>query len=69
MLTRKTQGLDERTVKRILRFSCTQFIFTEDPKGVIRHNAASKCLLQQPKLNEWVCMASEDVLLSCVKVG
>ena len=62
-------NLDEDTTKRILRHACAKFIFKEQPKGIIKHNAASRSLAENPMMRQFVGMVLGDLWPAATRVG
>ena len=52
-------GLDETTLRRIMRHAMTNYIFKEHD-NVVSHTAASKSLHDNPMLHAWVGMICEE---------
>ncbi|KAI1821854.1 putative hydroxyindole O-methyltransferase [Xylaria intraflava] len=55
-----TAGLDLKDVTRFLRLASASHIFHESPKGSIIHTAASRQLLDNPKLKAWIDNIAEE---------
>ena len=54
-----TCGLDEPTLRRIMRHAMTNHIFKEH-NNIVSHTAASKLLNENPLLQAWVGMICEE---------
>ena len=52
-------GLDESTLRRIMRHSMTNHIFKEH-NDIVTHTAASELLMENPMLHAWVGMICEE---------
>ncbi|MCJ1291022.1 hypothetical protein MMC34_002564 [Xylographa carneopallida] len=52
-------GLDEQTLRRIMRHSMTSYIFKEH-NNIISHTAASKLLNEDPLMLAWAAMICEE---------
>lgn len=46
----------------------TYHLFKESEPGVVTHTAATKALVQMPRLNDWVGMWLEEIVLGLVRV-
>ncbi|MCJ1282143.1 hypothetical protein MMC26_001466 [Xylographa opegraphella] len=55
----KICGLDEPTLRRIMRHSMTNYIFKEH-NDIITHTAASKLLNENPLMRAWAAMICEE---------
>ncbi len=61
-------GLPESHIQRFLRCAMTFHIFREPRKGVVAHTAASKLLVDDPLMREWLGMVSEEIWPAASKV-
>ncbi|KAF7527536.1 hypothetical protein G7054_g10430 [Neopestalotiopsis clavispora] len=53
-------GLDERSVRRVIRHAITMRVFREPEPGVVAHTQASKALTN-PIANDWVSCGTEEM--------
>ena len=60
-------GLEVSQLRRFLRYAMTCHIFRED-NGIVCHSAASRALVQEPFLNDWMGMITEEVWPSAISV-
>ncbi|KAF3005265.1 hypothetical protein E8E14_006481 [Neopestalotiopsis sp. 37M] len=56
----KETGLDERSVRRVIRHAVTMRVFREPEPGVVAHTQASKALTN-PIANDWVSCGTEEM--------
>ncbi|EJD50942.1 O-methyltransferase [Auricularia subglabra TFB-10046 SS5] len=56
----KASNVDVVNVKRILRHAMTNRVFREPRAGYVAHTAASRALLDNPTLNDWVGLCTSD---------
>ncbi|KAK7555287.1 S-adenosyl-L-methionine-dependent methyltransferase [Phyllosticta citricarpa] len=56
----KATGLDIVNVKRIVRHAMTNRIFCEPREGYVAHTAASRVLLDDPTMKDWVGLCTSD---------
>lgn len=54
-------GLQESLVRRILRHAMTHHIFAEPVKGTVVHTAASRLLLGDAQLHDWVGASTDEL--------
>lgn len=54
-------GVDEDSMRRILRHAITNHLFTEPTEGHVAHTSISKALAQVPMLHEWVTVSCEEI--------
>lgn len=47
----------------------TYRVFREPIKGVVAHTAASRYLVENPLMRQWIGMVSEEMWPAAVKVG
>jgi hypothetical protein len=52
----KATGLDENNLKRLVRHAMTNHIFKEPREGFVAHTAASRLLIDDPQMIDWVGM-------------
>lgn len=64
----KSTGVDEFTLKRIVRNATTMRIFEEPVKNNIRHTSLSK-LITEPKIDNWLMSYSEEAIPAAMKVS
>lgn len=62
-------GLNELDVRRIMRHSMTDHIFKEPRKGVVSHTAASRLLVEDSKVLDFVDVNSNEVIPAVLQVG
>ncbi|OCL11850.1 O-methyltransferase [Glonium stellatum] len=56
----KATGLDEVNLKRLVRHAMTNRIFKEPKDGYVAHTAASRLLVDDPQMIDWVGLCSAD---------
>ncbi|GME33715.1 putative o-methyltransferase family 2 protein [Neofusicoccum parvum] len=56
----RAAGVDVVNVKRIVRHAITNRIFCEPRPGHVAHTAASRVLVDDPTMNDWVGLCSSD---------
>lgn len=56
----RTSGVDVVNVKRIVRHAMTNRVFRELRPGFVSHSAASRALLDDAALHDWVGLCSSD---------
>ncbi|KAL8919605.1 MAG: hypothetical protein Q9172_004908 [Xanthocarpia lactea] len=57
----RVSGLPESKVRRILRHAMSYRIFCEPRAGIVAHTAASKYLVTNPLMYEWIGMVTEEM--------
>ncbi|KAK8173319.1 S-adenosyl-L-methionine-dependent methyltransferase [Phyllosticta citrichinensis] len=56
----KATGVDPVNVKRLVRHAMTNRIFCEPREGYVAHTAASRVLLDDPTMKDWVGLCTSD---------
>ncbi|OCK75619.1 O-methyltransferase [Lepidopterella palustris CBS 459.81] len=56
----KATGVDENNLKRLIRHAMTNRIFKEPREGFVAHTAASRLLVDDPQMIDWVGLCSAD---------
>ncbi|KAI1380433.1 S-adenosyl-L-methionine-dependent methyltransferase [Hypoxylon crocopeplum] len=54
-------GLNEATVRQIIRHAIVKNIFTEPRPGVIAHNSVSRLLAEDQAIHDWVGASTDDL--------
>ncbi|KAF4633506.1 hypothetical protein G7Y89_g4613 [Cudoniella acicularis] len=54
-------SLDELDVRRILRHAMTKRIFYEPRKGIVAHTAASRLLVEDSQMSDWVGASTDEL--------
>lgn len=54
-------GLQEITVRQIIRHAIVKGIIQEPRPGVIAHNAVSRLLAEDPVIHDWVGASTDDL--------
>lgn len=53
-------GVDEKDLRRLLRHAMTNRIFREPRDGYVSHTAASRVLLDDAQMNDWVGLCTAE---------
>lgn len=61
-------GLNESTVRRLLRHAMSYRIFHETENGTVAHTGASKYLAEKADMRSWIGMVSEEMWPAATKV-
>ena len=62
-------ALDEREVRRIMRYAMMEGIFEEGGDGRVRHTAASRLLAEDCALQDWLDVTFKEVLPAKLNVS
>lgn len=60
-------GLNESTVRRLLRHAVSYRIFCEPENGTVAHTGASKYLAENADMRSWFSMVSEEMWPAATK--
>lgn len=61
-------NVDSNVLRRILKYAMTNFIFREEPPGVVRHSLLSKRLAEDPTVQGAVGMLVDESFPGSVQV-
>jgi hypothetical protein len=62
-----TTGLDETNAKRLIRHAMTNRLFTEPRPGYVAHTAASRILLDDAAMSDWVGVCASEFFQAAAK--
>ncbi|KAI1872857.1 uncharacterized protein JN550_003731 [Neoarthrinium moseri] len=64
-----TSGLNEMQLRKLLRHAMAQRIFTEPRPGVVAHTAASRLLVEDEGLYNWLRFSTDDLWHAACRTG
>lgn len=54
-------GIQEHDVRRIIRHAATEGVFREEPKGFVRHTAASRMLAEDQVVRDYMDVCYKEI--------
>ncbi|KAI1323402.1 putative O-methyltransferase [Xylariaceae sp. FL0255] len=57
----ESSDLNETHIRKLLRFAMTQHIFCEPQPGVVAHTAASRLLVEDQRLSNWLRFSTDEL--------